>query len=42
MEGWKGEGSGEGRVCRDARLHLSALQREEVKEGWRGGAKRER
>lgn len=34
------EGGREGRVCRDARLHLSALQRgEEKKEGWRGGVK---
>lgn len=31
-------------MCRDARLHLSALQRweEEEKKGWRGGVKKER
>ncbi len=27
-------------MCRDAQLHLPALQREEEKEGWRGGVKR--
>lgn len=35
MEGWKGEGRRDERVCRDARLHLSALQRWEEKRGWR-------